>query len=776
MYGLPQALNLDTLTRTLSYALLLIILIVQSPVQAQEPEVGVVLSGGGASGLAHIGILKALEEYAVPIDYITGTSMGAVIGGLYASGVTVEEMEAYFQSEEFFRAARGELDERYTFYFEKHDLDASMISLKIDPDTILLQTIPAYVVSPVQMDMTLLTSVSSAIAAAEYDFDELMIPFRCVASDIVKKETIVYRSGELHEALRASSSFPFYFRPLEIDGRLVFDGGLYNNFPIDIMYQEFDPDIIIGSSVSLKTPAPDENDLFSQIENMIVNRIPEELPCEQGIILRPQTDVGTLEFERAKESIRVGYETTIAQLDSIYGLLGLRADMDHDARRELFNANKPEYRLGEVTLTGISPNASRYFSRLLRLNTDRQPETLEEFQRIYYRLFEDDMVDYVFPRIRYNPDTKAYDLSIDIRESKRLHVDFGGNFSSRPVNTGFIGLQYNLLGTTPKTLYANSYFGKFYNSLKADIRFDIPGSNPYYFSFTALRQQWDYFRSFATFFQEERPSFILQQELAGGLDIGRPAGNRGKLSLEMRYGRNEDDYYQTGEFTAQDTADVTRFEYRTAALRFERNTLNRKLYADDGTYLSFSARYVNGDEWTRPGSTGVIDDDVFADREWFVFRFRYENYFKTFGKLDMGMEIEGTHSTQPFFSNFRASILAAPYFQPIPESRTIFQEEFRAHTFGTAGLKLVYHVRRNVDLRLENYLFQPLNEIVANEDRKAEYSEDFLKRFYIGSGSAVYHSPLGPVSFSVNYYDQRDEPWSWIINFGYLIFNRRPLD
>ena len=211
-------------------------------------------------------------------------------------------------------------------------------------------------------------------------------------------------------------------------------------------------------------------------------------------------------------------------------------------------------------------------------------------------------------------------------------------------------------------------------------------------------------------------------------------------------------------------------------MRFERNTLNRKLYADDGTYFSLSARYVNGDEWTRPGSTGVIDEDVFADREWFVLRLRYENYFKTFGKLDMGMELEGVHSTQPFFSNFRASILAAPYFQPIPESRTIFQEEFRAHTFGTAGLKLVYQVRRNVDLRFENYLFQPLNEIVANEDRKAEFSEDFLKRFYIGSGSAVYHSPLGPVSFSVNYYDQRDEPWSWIINFGYLIFNRRPLD
>lgn len=746
-------------------------------IAGQSQKVGLVLSGGGASGMAHIGVLRALEENEIPIDYIAGTSMGAIIGGLYASGLTVDEMETYFISPEFQEAIAGKLEKDFTYFFKKNVPDASMVSLKIDPDTVLLRTIPSYVVSPVQMDMELLERVSKAIAVAGYDFDELMIPFRCVAADIVRKEQIIFRDGELHEALRASSSFPFYFKPLNLNGRLLFDGGLYNNFPLDVMYAEFDPDVIIGCSVSLETPPPTTDDLFSQIENMIVNRGSEEMPCKEGIVIRPSTGVSTLQFARSGEAITSGYEAGLAMMDSIKSLVDERVSpVERVIERKLFNSKQQEYRLGEVNLNGISPSSQRYFRKLLKLDTKNPPETLEELKPLYYRIFGDDKINYVFPNIRFNPDSGLYDLDLQLEKEKKLFIDFGGNVSSRPVNTGFVSLKYNLLGSTPKTFYANSYFGKFYNSLLVEARLDIPGNSPYFMSVTGMLQQWDYFRSFATFFQETRPSYILEQESMVGFNIGRPAGNKGRLIADLRYSFDEDQYYQVDQFTASDTADVTEFEYVTTGLTFERSTLNKKSYPTDGTFLSLKARYVDGRERTVPGSTGVFNEVHKRNHQWAMFRLSYENYFKTIGKLDLGLQLDGALSTQGFFDNHQATLLSSPYFQPIPESKTIFQNEFRAHAFAAGGLKVIYELSGSFDLRLENYIFQPQNEILAEEDLSAEYSPDFLKRFYIGSASAVFHSPLGPVSFSVNYYDQHEDPWSWIFNFGYLLFNKRPLD
>ncbi len=740
-------------------------------------KVGVVLSGGGASGMAHIGVLKALEEKGIPIDCIAGTSMGGVIGGLYASGIPIEDLENFFSSEKFIEAVSGKLDDKYTYYFKKNERDASIVNLKVDPDTLLLNTIPAYIVSPVEMDMELLETVAGAIAAAGYDFDNLLVPFRCVASDIVDKETVVFRNGELHKALRATSSFPFYFKPIEIEGKLLFDGGLYNNFPADVLYEEFKPDVIIGSSVTSASPTPSQDNLFSQLENMIVNRSDESLPIDKGLIIRPQTGISTLDFKRSREAIAIGYDEAILKMDSISALVERRVSGEMmNKRRAAFASQFPELRIGEITLSGVNERAKKYYRKLLRVEKGGEGRTLEELKPFYYRIFGDDKIKYVFPSMIYNQDTQLFDMNVHLEKERELLLDFGGNFSSRPVNTGFVGVKYNFLGATQKTLYANSYFGKFYNSLLVDIRFDIPGNTPYFVSVGGNLQQWDYFKSFATFFQETRPSFILERETTANVKIGRPMGNRAKLVLDGKYGMLEDDYYQVDNFLPSDTADRTTFEFTTVGLTYERSTMNRKLYASRGTFLSITGRMVNGLERTTPGSTGVLTNTFSGWRSWSTVKVEYENYFTKIKNGRLGIYLNGTLSNQPFLSNFKATVLSAPFFQPIPESRTIFQDEFRAHRFGALGLKAVYPLASSVDLRAEGYVFQPAEEIINTPTNEADYEDLFLRRFYIGSVAGVYHSPLGPLSFSVNYYDQREEPWSWIINFGYLIFNKRALD
>jgi NTE family protein len=152
----------------------------------------------------------------------------------------------------------------------------------------------------------------------------------------------------------------------------------------------------------------------------------------------------------------------------------------------------------------------------------------------------------------------------------------------------------------------------------------------------------------------------------------------------------------------------------------------------------------------------------------------YDKYLKGFGKFKFGLYGAATFSNQLFFNNYTSSVLSAPAFEPIPESQTIFLPQFRAYDYFAFGAKAIFNLLKNLDFRAEAYIFQPYQEILQDEVGKAYFGDVFSNRFYIGSGSVVFHSPIGPISMCLNYYDQADEPFSFNINIGYFIFNKRP--
>ena len=276
-------------------------------------KVGVVLSGGGAIGFAHIGVLKALEEYEVPIDYITGTSAGALIGGLYVSGYSPQEMEAMVLSESFEVISHGDIQDEFKYYIEEPDQDASLFSLRLSKDSIFQKALATNVLNPTFLDLKMMGILGTNSPEAHANYDSLYIPYRCVASDIVTKKSIMFDSGNLNQSVRASMTYPFFISPIEIDGVLMFDGGLYNNFPAENMYNEFDPDYIIGSNVSYNEPPPVEDDLMSQVRNMFSSHSNYSLPCESGIIITPElSTMGTFEFDKIQEAIDEGYNSTVA--------------------------------------------------------------------------------------------------------------------------------------------------------------------------------------------------------------------------------------------------------------------------------------------------------------------------------------------------------------------------------------------------------------------------------------------------------------------------------
>ena len=251
-------------------------------------KVGLVLSGGGAKGAAHIGVIKALEENNIPIDYITGTSIGAIIGSLYAMGYSPEEMLELMLSKEFSYWQTGTVEEQYTYYFKEPYPTPEFAHFSIDmSDSLQIKAsfLPQSLINPIQMNQAFMALFSQATAKAGWNFDNLFVPFRCVASDIYTKKPIIFKNGDLGDAVRASMTFPFFFQPIWKDSIPLFDGGIYDNFPVGPMKDAFHPDFIFGSTVSGGNKKPSENP-YNQIETMIMQKTDYEVPEEDGMMIK----------------------------------------------------------------------------------------------------------------------------------------------------------------------------------------------------------------------------------------------------------------------------------------------------------------------------------------------------------------------------------------------------------------------------------------------------------------------------------------------------------
>jgi len=750
-----------------------------------QQSVGLVLSGGGASGLAHIGVIKALEENNIPIDYITGTSIGAMVGALYASGYSVEQMEAIVNSEQFQRVTRGQIEERHQYYFKEKEIDASWVSIKFTKDSIWRTTLPTNIISPEALDYDIMTMLAGAEASADYNFDSLMIPFRCVASDIEAKQQVVFRDGNLTEAVRASMSYPLYIKPISVNGKLLFDGGLYNNFPVDVMLEEFAPDILIGSNVSSNEDPPREDDVVSQLRNMIVSKTDYSLNGQEGVLIEPSVDVGAFNFSSPARIVDSGYNAAMERIEEIKALVKDRQEPGKlKKNRARFWSSQPPLIFGEIHLDGLSKSQTSYVDKLLTSRKDTEI-SIAKMKTPFFRVLSDRRIRGLYPKAVFNKTTRRYDLFIKAKKENDVVVDFGGNLASRPINQAFVGVTLNRLGKTAASVSANGYFGKLYTSIQGSARLDIPGSTPFSIEPSFTLNRWNYFESEATVFEDEDAAYLIQSEAYGSASIGMPVKNRGRVRLGGTFFNLQDDYYQNRSFNRLDTADKTELDGVSGFLEFERSTQNYKLYANRGSYFRMNVRATEADERYSPGSTSETDRVLRDLHGWWQASLMYDNIYKQKGRVRLGIHAEAMYSTQGLFNNYTASILRSPAFQPTIDSKSLFLESFRAYQFAAIGHQFIIRIIKDVDLRLEGYLFQPYRYVINRNGQELPpvILTDFEKRYTVASANTVYHSPLGPISVSVNYYNNlpeislvRKTPVTFLFHFGYIIFNDRALD
>ncbi|MFC4143093.1 patatin-like phospholipase family protein [Pedobacter mendelii] len=755
--------------------------------QLQAQKVGLVFSGGGAKGLAHIGTLKALEENHIPIDYITGTSMGGIVGAMYAAGYSPAQIETIATSDDFQNWVNGRYTSDYTYFFEKNAPNASMLTAKVAIDTGFHFSFRSNLINDIPLNFAFLELFSQASAVSKDNFDNLFVPYRCMVADVLSQKSITVSKGSLAEAVRATMTVPIVYRPIKLDGKYVFDGGLYNNFPVDVMERDFKPDYVIGANVSSKTyneyPKNNDDRLMNRfLVFMFLSKSDSTMVGKNGVYIQPDlTNYSVTNFSPVEELIKRGYDATMADMEKIKALISRRvSDKDLANRREKFNKKKPDFKFSNITVSGVNEQQKRYVERLFK--SDKETFNLKDIKRGYYKLVADQTFETIYPKIVYEPATDNYTFEVVAQPKKSFKLDLGGNISTRPISNVFLGAQYNYLNRKAYTFGTSFYSGRFYESVQLSGRIDYPTKLPLFLGAELTYNHWNFYNTSQIFIENPHPIYIEQSDRKIDLMMGVPLNYNTKIVLHSSFINNNDRYSPNSTFSVGDLLDQTIFNGFKGSLNLEKNSLNRKQYATRGQSFLLSFNFTTGRENYNPGNifrNTVLPNTIKASnhlRQWVGIKLTQENYFLHLKKYTLGYLVEGVISNQPLFNNYYSTLLASPAFYPLQDSRSLFLDKFRASTYAAGGIKNIFSLRKNLDFRLEGYLFLPHKEYELNNLQDVVYARAITKIRYAGTAGLVYQTPVGPVSLSYNLYNDAIKRNGVLLHIGYLIYNKRSIE
>lgn len=752
-------------------------------------SVGLVMSGGGAKGLSHIGVIKALEENGIPIDYVAGTSMGSIIGGFYAIGLSPDEMVYIVKSDEFrsWYTGKGER-EFYSYIYEGYPT-SEMLRINITSgkrDTLtgkrkVKVLLPTSLVSPYPMDIAVVQLFASSSAAAGYDFSRLMVPFFCVSADVMGKRPYVSDKGDLGSAIRASMTYPGYFKPIMIDSVLLYDGGFYNNFPWEIMIEKYRPDFIIGAKcVKGEAARPDRDDLIGQLELMVTEDTSYDIPEEDGVVISGIYDYGLMDFDKVDELVQAGYDNAMKYIGKIKERVGLRRTAaEVDSMRLAFREKCSELKFDSLDVSGeLKPEQKEYIRRTI--TGRRDTFSFVQAKKGYYRVISTDAVNTFYPTARMNQDS-LFTLSIDVTPKNALALSIGGNISSSSLMQGYFGISHTRLSRYPWNIALNLDIGQFFTGAALHWRQHI-GVKPLFIYEAMLNvNHFDYFGSSQSIlFSGALARNIQESELYATVNAGIPIFRNQEVFLElgMTGGRNRYRYYPTDNYTKYDIPDITYLKYFSTRLRFNQSTFDYRLFPTDGKKSLAELRYTLAEERHERGS--VLEnpsEGASPVKNVLSFRMTLEHYYNVASWFSIGYNVDFSFSTGMDMSDYISTVIAMPAFCPTAHSRTLMMPAYRAPIFVGAAVSPVFKFAPTFYLHLTGAYFQPYREIVETAGGGYTYSAPFPMGGFMANAALVWQSPVGPVSLSCAYYDRAEKAkWYPSFNIGFLIFRDHALN
>lgn len=567
------------------------------PEPGARPKVGLVLSGGGARGAAHIGVLKVLHELRVPVDYVVGTSMGAVVGGLYASGMSPEEIERELLAQDW-QATFQDLPNRPQRPFRrKNDDRLYLVKLKPGFNEGRVE-LPLAAIQGQNFDLVL-NRLTLGVAEVP-SFDQLTVPFRAVATDIETGEAVVLDRGNLGRAMRASLAVPGVFAPVEIGDRLLVDGGVSNNLPIDVARQ-MGAEVLIVVNISTGLGEREQLQSVLGIVNQLTTLLTYRGTAQQLDTLRPKDilispdlgDITSADFERVADAVPVGEAAARAaamQLRTL-SLPPERFARYEAGKRKALAAPPPIIDFIDID------NRSRLDDAMISVRLRQrlgQPLDVEQLQRDLSQLYALE----VFESVRYELVREGEQMGLLVRAVEK---SWGPKFVQFGLN-----LAADLEGDSDFNAAA-AYTWTQLNRLNGEARVAVQiGERPLaildayqpldvasrYFAYGQLRARR---RVVSTFQSGEVVSEVKLRELGGEAGGGRNLGLWGEFRLGYRLEDGKADV-RVSESGAEDF-DFTRGELRASVAV---DTLDKVEFPRDGTYSQLewvaSREALAGDE------------------------------------------------------------------------------------------------------------------------------------------------------------------------------------
>ena len=433
-----------------------------------RPRVGLVLSGGGAKGMAHIGALKVLEELDIPVDYVVGTSIGSIIGGMYALGYSADQLDSLVRAQDWDLLMKDHVARRNVSYAFKEDNDRFLLTIpfwnrkNLSEETApaqpgqentgirgLLQNVPGAVVEGQNLDQ-LFTKLSVGYQD-DIDFNTLPIPFACVAVDLNTKEEVVFHRGDIVTAIRASMSIPGYFSPVRIDDKYLVDGGMINNMPADVAKQMGADYIITVDLHHFKKVTPDNDQTIPEMLNSLLNIMNGEKyhagRAMSDIIIEPNTSAyGVLDFDEKSvdalvDSGRVAAFRVLPQLRSLAQHLKEFPDTKRLRPANAIDLNRDSVLISQMEIKGTDVDEMAW----LLSKTDIGPgkvvsgHDMDETMDFFYntRCFTKSTYDIAGTR------DEGFRLKINLEPQKVHEADLGFRFDSEEMASILLGVSLN---------------------------------------------------------------------------------------------------------------------------------------------------------------------------------------------------------------------------------------------------------------------------------------------------------------------------------------------
>lgn len=568
----------------------------QANPDSQRPKIGLALSGGGARGLAHVGVLKALEAEGITIDYIAGTSMGSIVGGLYAMGYDPDSIERFFMEVDWTSLLNDDPPRREMGYRRKQE--DSLLSLDLEMG---IKNNRIYFPGSLSAgnQLKLLMRVLSLNLADRLQFSDLGISFAAVATNLENGSMVVLQDGDFVEAIRASMALPGIFSPVLIGDKLLCDGGMVRNLPVDVV-RDMGADIVIAVDLSRPLLERDKLNSLVSISNQALNLFTalnvQKSLAEADIVLNPNLgEIDLLDFRDVRNLVELGKASTIDQRGLLEKLP--RTNRDVTNRKIEHSLSQFRFKLGFISFSGLEKIEAKRVLQLLELKSN-QDVTYDILRNTMFQLAgmeEFDLIDFYFQK-----EGDLLNLMIQVRERPigPHYLRFGFQLYSNESR----GLELNLLASQT-THPLNRRGGEWRNQISIGRSYGFRseyfqpldlGENLFFTTEMLLQRD-----TFNIFDQEQRigegESRVAKASLALGLQIK----NWGELRLGLSRGVL-DARLRTGDLES------IREVYP------EEDILDRN--SDTGGYAG-SLRLDRLDNPFLPHQGFIFDLDAFASRE-----------------------------------------------------------------------------------------------------------------------------------------------------------------